>query len=337
MNTSILGGKGIIEKPINSSDINIFFDIEAGLPIKYVSYNGEPSIAFEEKNHLYLLQPDIRRIKDILSVLDEKAKRHLTESELNIPLYYMFRNVHLQDHEKTLIKRGLRYDITVVLPFTFKNGEYVKTLGHSHPTVNNIIKKLQETGLDDIVKNLVREGIVINPLVESLKDKVNHLTETDLSFPEIYEVLHGKAHYLLQKQENGKVTEAKMIVAEKHDRVLLPPNYSHVTINVGNEPLIMANWIANFFSSIYHLDRYNGAVYKLKENGWEPNENYLEIPPLIQQHPNPKGFIPSDSMYSEAYNPQIIDLVVNPARYKGIAEVLANGSVLHNGKIVTEI
>ena len=49
-------------------------------------------------------------------------------------------------------------------------------------------------------------------------------------YPEIYEVLRGEAHYLLQTRAADDV---RLVRAAAGDRVLVPPGYGHVTINPG--------------------------------------------------------------------------------------------------------
>lgn len=67
-----------------------------------------------------LKDPDIRKIKDIESVLfDERTAKANPEQEL----YYMYRGIKEED--------GLRYDITVIPPFLMGD-EFVKTKGHFH-------------------------------------------------------------------------------------------------------------------------------------------------------------------------------------------------------------
>ena len=55
--------------------------------------------------------------------------------------------------------------------------------------------------------------------------------EDNLSYTEIYEVLKGEAIYLLQKVEGDKVVDVVAVEAGEGDKVIIPPNYGHVTIN----------------------------------------------------------------------------------------------------------
>ncbi len=52
------------------------------------------------------------------------------------------------------------------------------------------------------------------------------------TYSELYEVLERDAHYLLQRAQNGeRVDEVILVKATRGDKVIIPPNYGHVTIN----------------------------------------------------------------------------------------------------------
>lgn len=162
-------------------------------------------------------------------------------------LYYMYRGVALAEDLPEIEKAGLRYDVTAVRPGTISR-EYVKTAGHYHP---------------------YKEG-------------------TDLTWPEVYEVLHGRAHYLLQSavpNRPDQLQEVYLVTAKPGDKVLIPPGFGHITINPGDEFLIMSNWVADGFSSLYEPIRKmkGGAYYELEGSEapeFVPNPNYTKLPPL---------------------------------------------------------
>jgi len=163
--------------------------------------------------------PDIRRLYDMKEVIYDKEFLSQTE---NIELYYMYRNVFLDESDKKLMEeKNLRYDVTIIPPMKLGK-EFVKTAGHYHPFVPG----------------------------------------TKITYPEVYEVLEGEAHYLLQKKEDDKTTDVVLISAEKNDKVIIPPGYAHVTINPSKKLLKMANWVASNFSSVYEpIKKMHGAAY----------------------------------------------------------------------------
>ena len=169
-------------------------------------------------------------------------------------LYFMYRGLLRANDRALFHARRIRYDITVIVPGTVGD-EYVKTVGHYHPEVLG----------------------------------------TGVPYPEVYEVLHGKAHYLLQKvDESGPAAKDVVIVeALPGDKVLIPPGYGHVTINPGDEPLVMSNLIEYEFKSIYGpmVTAHGASVYELDHDGTPvlvENDHYTEVvqPRLVR----PKEF-----------------------------------------------
>jgi glucose-6-phosphate isomerase len=152
-----------------------------------------------------IIEPDIRMLSDMQEVVYDRT---WLENSSDIELYYMYRDLALDDTDRRILRNAnLRYDITMIPPRRLGK-EFVKTAGHYHPKVSG----------------------------------------TDLSYTEIYEVLEGEAHYLLQKLEKNKITDAVLIKAVKGDKVVIPPDYGHVTINPSEKELRMANLVSDRFS-----------------------------------------------------------------------------------------
>ncbi|NPV62771.1 MAG: glucose-6-phosphate isomerase [Methanotrichaceae archaeon] len=92
---------------------------------------------------------------------------------------------------------------------------------------------------------------------------------SSVTYPEIYEVLEGEALYLLQKRD---LSDVVAVYANAGDKVIVPPDYGHVTINRSNKTLKMANFVARNFSSIYEPYReMGGAAYFFTTDGWIKN------------------------------------------------------------------
>ncbi|MBM3500737.1 MAG: hypothetical protein FJX74_18925 [Armatimonadetes bacterium] len=84
------------------------------------------------------------------------------------------------------------------------------------------------------------------------------LSGRSAAWPEVYEVLHGAALFLLQRVDDplsppgeGQVEEFIVLRAKAGQKALLPPNYGHWTVNTGAAPLVVCNWIAADFESDY--------------------------------------------------------------------------------------
>jgi glucose-6-phosphate isomerase len=99
-------------------------------------------------------------------------------------------------------------------------------------------------------------------------------------YPEIYEVLAGEAHYLLQDTDCSDVV---MITACAGEIVVVPPGYGHVTINPATTTFLqMANIVSSGFLSNYQ--RYEAqrgaAFFEMVKEGFVQNPSYTKPPPL---------------------------------------------------------
>jgi glucose-6-phosphate isomerase len=168
---------------------------------------------------------------------------HRVNAAADVAIYDMYRNVHVESHAELLESRQVRYDITVIYPIPLGQ-EYPKTYGHYHP---------------------VPPG-------------------RNASYPELYQVLSGRANYLIQRRdpEGLGLDRAICIEAQQGDVVAMPPGYGHVTINPHPSPLVMANWVASDFDSVYDdYEELGGACYYQLNNGsFIENPSYGHVPEL---------------------------------------------------------
>ena len=100
-----------------------------------------------------------------------------------------------------------------------------------------------------------------------------------LGYPEIYEVVIGHAHYLLQDRN---LSDVVLVDAHEKDIVIIPPGYGHVTINAGNSELIMANLVSSAFESEYgeYEKKRGAAYYELADGTFIKNPAYTDAPVL---------------------------------------------------------
>ncbi len=155
----------------------------------------------------------------------------------DLPLYYMYRYFEKKADKSIFETQDAEYDITLINPGKIGD-EYIKTKGHYHPLV----------------------------------------PDTDISYPEVYEVIAGKAEYLIQKRPNdNKETDVIVIKAKSSDKIVIPPNYGHVSINVGDIVLISSNIQkrdlptgADYGGFEYY---HGGAMYRTETN-WVKNPEY---------------------------------------------------------------
>ena len=183
------------------------------------------------------------------------------EATANFELYYMYRNMYKTKAESDIIGKHNLRYDITVIPPNMLGQEYVKTAGHYHPTVPG----------------------------------------TDMSYTEVYHVIEGEATYLLQKTDNGKVTDVVVIKAQAGDNVIVPPNYGHITINASDKTLKMANWVCGEFTSIYEpIRKLSGGAYYLLDTGFIQNPKYDNVPPIRYLEPTnyPEfGFVKGEDMY----------------------------------------
>ena len=183
------------------------------------------------------------------------------EATANFELYYMYRNMYKTKAESDIIGKHNLRYDITVIPPNMLGQEYVKTAGHYHPTVPG----------------------------------------TDMSYTEVYHVIEGEATYLLQRTDNGKVTDVVVIKAQAGDNVIVPPNYGHITINASDKTLKMANWVCSEFTSIYEpIRKLSGGAYYLLDTGFIQNPKYNNVPPIRYLEPTnyPEfGFVKGEDMY----------------------------------------
>lgn len=146
-----------------------------------------------------------------------------------------------------------------------------------------------------------------------------------VSYPEIYEVLEGEAHYLLQKKSSRGIEDVVLVEARAGDKALIPPDYGHITINPSEESLKMANWVDRSFDSIYEdiLELEGGAYYEMVSGEFVVNENYEGVPELRRAEPTEIPEIRVESgveMYGLIQEPENLDFLRNPQDYESLFE-----------------
>lgn len=113
---------------------------------------------------------------------------------------------------------------------------------------------------------------------------------------ELYEVIFGKALFLMQKYGSNPliIQEVYLIEAEPKEMVVIPPGFSMTTINADqNQELLVSNWVSTAIRNDYELFRKTrGASYYILagENGkiiLEKNSNYQRMPELVRLRPKP--------------------------------------------------
>lgn len=153
--------------------------------------------------------------------------------------------------------------------------------------------------------------------------------------PEIYEVLEGRAFFLLQlpasPEDQSNIKEAYIAEASAGEKAIIPPEFGHLTINVGESTLVLANWIG---LSEYDYDaykKYRGGCYYVLDKGanieFEKNKNYSHVPELkkLKLKKNlPELGLEKDNpqpILNLKNTPKKMDWLSNPENYKELLTI----------------
>ena len=207
------------------------------------------------------------------------------------PFYDVYRGIAFPEDEPLLRKYNFRYDITVIMPGDV-NGECRKTSGHYH----------------------------------------GRTPEGRHSYAEVYEVLKGTALYVLQKSPDfdspdpgqAHIEDVILVTVPEGKTLLVPPDYGHCSVNIGEGPLVFSN-LAYVDCPIHYdpvrsshgMSRYafrdeSGIV--LKRN---PHEQDAPEPRFAEVRENPSfGITWEEPVYSSfRRNPEAFDFLAHPDPY----------------------
>jgi len=149
-----------------------------------------------------------------------------------------------------------------------------------------------------------------------------------IGFPEIYEVLEGQAHYLLQSRTADDIV---LIGAEQGDLVIIPPGYGHITINPSpGQTLSMANIVSTAFESEYgeYEARHGAAYFELADGTVEKNPAYATVPPVRMLGPSCRRGtqrICRGPLYDLIGNDEALAFLNAPEEYLPVFESLLKG------------
>lgn len=173
------------------------------------------------------------------------------------PIYTVYRDVARREDAPRVEAAHLRYDITMIPAGVFagQEKEYFRTAGHYHA----------------------------------------RLPGRPLAYPEVYEVIHGRAYWLIQRlaaDDPAELAEIYVIEAGPGEKAIMLPGFGHISINAFAEPLIMANWICLDVSYDYGpYEKLRGGGYWLTEGdiastvAFKQNGSYRSVPALVKLRP----------------------------------------------------
>lgn len=173
--------------------------------------------------------------------------------------YWMYNGIARQTDRSRLANSGMRYELTLMPPLAIGR-ERAKTLGHLHS---------------------FPQGSRVN-------------------YPEVCEVLTGTAYFVFQTMDTVARSSTFCSYLEAHpgDKIVIPPNLHHLTINAGDTPLLFSDVIPLDVKGIYDplKDVHGAAYFNTVDTGWIPNPNYQTVPELIKlgKHDYPQFGLTSD-------------------------------------------
>jgi len=226
------------------------------------------------------------KIRHLSEMKEVLFNKEFAEISSDSELYYMYRDLSENEQDKDKMKKHKLRYDITVINPVMLGQEYNKTAGHDHPIVSN----------------------------------------TKITYPELYEVLEGKAIFFMQDSKENSIKDVYAIKANKGDKVIVPPNYEHIIINASNEKLKTANWVCDDFSeNIYEpfKNRQGFSYYALKSNSgkieWVENKNYSNIPELKFLSPNlwleRFDIDKNKNIYNLINNLNKLDFLKNPQNY----------------------
>ncbi|MFQ3568550.1 MAG: glucose-6-phosphate isomerase family protein [Aggregatilineales bacterium] len=156
--------------------------------------------------------------------------------------YWMYNGISLPEHEAAFARCGIQYELTLIYPKRLGN-QYSKTHGHCHTF----------------------------PI------------GSPHNYPEVCEILWGEAQFIFHtlNLEARSASFCYAVHAKPGDKVVVPPNLHHLTINPLDELLLFSDLICTQTTGDYAgLAAMQGGAYLFDEQGWHPNPTYHAVAPL---------------------------------------------------------
>ena len=173
-------------------------------------------------------------------------------------VYRAYRNIRFPEDEPLFQKKGLRYDLTVILPGSV-NGEYYKTSGHYHGVPE--LKRVPYPEVYEVVQG------------------------------EIVFVLQRNEHF--SREDGGQITQLQAVRVKAGQAVIVPPHCGHGSVN----PLDSISAFSNIAVTECPIEygpvrsHHGLAAYILKDPEGRkpflavPNEHYGNLPDIELAQP----------------------------------------------------
>jgi glucose-6-phosphate isomerase len=199
----------------------------------------------------------------------------------------------------------------------------------------NGVRRTEDAGIVDLPLRYELTAMTGQPLGWEAAKTLGHVhvrpPGSSIGYPEVVEVLHGEAGFLIQDLSVGprgpKSRCAWLVRVRVGEWVVLPPDLAHVTIDLGAGPLVFSDVIDRRARGLY------GAVAAARGFGWyvaangelRPNPAYAE-PPVLEEVAalDWSGPAPGPLYRHFRDDPSRFDWLSDPARFEGVVPVLAD-------------
>ena len=128
--------------------------------------------------------------------------------------------------------------------------------------------KIHRSGLEyDLT--VIPPGKIGDEFVKTIGHHHPFKAGTQIRFPEVYEVMYGKAFFILQSASADllRLQDVYIVEAGRGEKVVVPPGFGHVSVNPTNNVLVLANFQALKNDGLYEpFEAHNGAAYYVVES-----------------------------------------------------------------------
>ncbi len=168
---------------------------------------------------------------------------------------------------------------------------------------------------------VIKNGFVGTEYVKTVGHYHSGVSGQEVTYPEVYEVIEGKIELLQSKPDKNGKFDVILVQAEKGDKVVVPPNFGHISINVGEDVAVSSNLQKKDLPAgadyNFYAEKEGGAFYRT-EKGLEPNKNY-KMGKLRIVKPLEKaefGLVKDKPLYTSFLeDPNKFDFLLHPQKY----------------------
>lgn len=239
-------------------------------------------------------------------------------------------NIELGEDELKFAKEDFAVAVAWTKDFEFakyayadgsqSEGENYFGIRYAEKTADQDLLKKHDLMVDMTVLNAGKVG---KEFLKTVGHYHGHIEGLTISYPEVYEAVTDGIEYLLQSEPDNEGRVAVIwVVTEAGDKVVMPPNWGHVSMNVGNNQAVEVDVQKrdNPNHSDYSVfkEKVGGAFYRTAE-GLVRNPNY-EISSLRIVRPLEKadwGLTKNKPLYKAVIeNPEKFDYLAHPQNYE---------------------